>query len=290
MQHAHFSHFSVTDGRPYAAELPSDMLVAIVIPVLNEAHVLEDSVNQLRRRMAELLRCRWRIVIVDNGSTDGTDEIARQVSATHQDVDFLRLDKRGRGRALRYAWMQSSADIVCYMDVDLSTDLTALPQALAALAVDGYHIAIGSRLMRSSQIRRSLKREVISRIYNLLVRAVLHTRFSDAQCGFKVLTRQAAHRLVPQVKDQDWFFDTELLVLAERQGYRIRDIPVTWNEDPDSRVKIFQTAWEDIKGVLRLWKYLGSREFTGGSAFVTDKDLLRATPSTSAAINRPAQS
>ncbi len=239
----------------------AEMVVDIVIPVLNEAHVLAKSLEQLRVRLPELLPCRWRVVIVDNGSSDGTDEIGRRLAAAHSDVLFLRLDQRGRGRALRHAWLQSVSDMVCYMDVDLSTGLDALPKALGALVREGCDIAVGSRLMRESRIRRSLKREVISRVYNVFVKLMLHTKFSDAQCGFKALTRQAVEHLVPQIKDQAWFFDTELLVLAENQGYRIMDIPVTWMEDTDSRVKIISTAWEDIKGVFRLRRHLGSHEF-----------------------------
>jgi glycosyltransferase involved in cell wall biosynthesis len=201
------------------------------------------------------------VVIADNGSTDGTDRVARELAQQHDDVAFVHLDQRGRGRALREAWMQSTAAIVSYMDVDLSTELAALPRAVQALAEEGYDIAIGSRLMRESQTKRSFKRETISRVYNIFVKLVLGTKFSDAQCGFKVLTRQVVDNIVPQIKDQSWFFDTEMLVLAERQGYRIKDLPVKWDEDDDSRVKIIRTAWDDIKGVFRLRRLLWSREF-----------------------------
>ena len=239
----------------------SEVTVDVVIPVLNEAHVLASSVATLRRFLAEQFPYRWRIVIVDNGSTDGTEAVGRKLAAEHTDVAILRLEQRGRGRALRTAWMQSRADVVCYMDVDLSTKLDALVRTMHALRVEGYDIAVGSRLMRRSRTRRSLNREMISRIYNLFVKAVLFTRFSDAQCGFKAVTREVVDRIVPQIKDQSWFFDTELLVLAEKQGYRIKDIPVVWKEDDDSRVKILRTAWEDIKGVFRLRRLLWSRAF-----------------------------
>ena len=226
--------------------------VDVVIPVLNEAHVLEKSVGTVRSYLGENLPYQWRIVIVDNGSSDGTDRVARMLSERLPEVQFVHLLQRGRGRALRHAWMQSRADAVCYMDVDLSTELEALPKALGAVLDGGYDIAVGSRLMKESRTKRSLKREVISRIYNLFVRAALGTHFSDAQCGFKAVSRAVVERVVPQVEDMGWFFDTELLVLAERQGCRIKDIPVEWIEDDDSRVKIARTAWEDIKGVMRL--------------------------------------
>ena len=230
-------------------------IVDVVIPVLNEAHVLEKSVGTVRAFLSENLACGWRIVIVDNGSTDGTDDIGRRLAQESADVQFLHLQQRGRGRALRHAWTQSHADVVCYTDVDLSTELPALPKLVNAILHEGYDVSTGSRLMRESKTVRGFKREFISRSYNLFIKLVLFTSFSDAQCGFKAVSRKAVNELVPQIKDQSWFFDTELLVLAEKQGYRIKDIPVLWIEDDDSRVKIVKTAWEDIKGVLRLrWR------------------------------------
>ncbi len=233
--------------------------VDVVVPVLNEAHVLEKSINRLRLFLETRLRYRWNIVIVDNGSTDGTREVARKLSEEFPQIRFLHLLQRGRGRALRSAWLQSSADIVCYMDVDLSTGLEHLPELLDAIAVEGFDVSTGSRLLRDSRTRRSFRREFISRVYNLMVKMILFTRFSDAQCGFKAVSREVVERIVPQIEDQSWFFDTELLVLAEKQGYRIKDIPVLWIEDDDSRVKIVRTAWDDVKGVFRLAGHLWLR-------------------------------
>ncbi|MEO6444101.1 MAG: dolichyl-phosphate beta-glucosyltransferase [Gemmatimonadaceae bacterium] len=230
----------------------SALVVDVVLPVLNEAHVLARSVETVRHFLGESLPCRWRVVIVDNGSTDGTDRVASELVRLHSDVVFLQLPQRGRGRALRHAWSQSDADVMCYTDVDLSTELAALPKMLHGIIVDGFDVATGSRLLRESRTTRSAKREFVSRCYNLFVKAVLWTSFSDAQCGFKAISRNAMLDLVPDVKDQGWFFDTEILVLAEKRGYRIADIPVQWIEDDDSRVKIMRTAWDDIKGVLRL--------------------------------------
>jgi glycosyltransferase involved in cell wall biosynthesis len=247
--------------------------VDIVIPVLNEAHVLRRSVETVRSFLCANVRYRWQVVIVDNGSTDGTQRVAEQLAAENSEVKFIHLLQRGRGRALRHAWLQSKADIVCYMDVDLSTRLDHLPALLSAIAHEGYDLATGSRLMPGSRTTRSFKREVISRIYNVMVKAVLLTKFSDAQCGFKAVSRRAVESIVPKIEDQTWFFDTELLVLAEKQGYRIKDIPVVWEEDDDSRVKIFQTGWDDIKGVLRVRRQLWNRRLSPAS--VADADRRR---------------
>lgn len=230
----------------------ADCLVDVVIPVLNEARVLAQSVEAVRQYLGAQASWRWRVVIVDNGSTDGTDEVAQALVAKYDDVRFLQLPQRGRGRALRYAWTQSDADIMCYTDVDLSTELAALPVLVHALRFEGYDLGTGSRLLAASRTRRSFKREFISRAYNLIVKVALGTSFSDAQCGFKVVTRGVVRDIVPQIKDESWFFDTELLVLAEKQQYRLKDLAVEWIEDDDSRVKIVKTAWDDLKGIGRL--------------------------------------
>ncbi len=243
---------TVSNARPGPTTDDATCLVDVVIPVLNEARVLARSVEEVRRFLGANVLWRWRVVVVDNGSTDGTDEVARALVAQYDDVRFLQLPQRGRGRALRYAWTQSDADIMCYTDVDLSTELAALPVLVHALRHEGYDLATGSRLLRASRTKRSFKREVISRSYNLIVKLVLGTSFSDAQCGFKVVTREVVRDIVPQIKDESWFFDTELLVLAEKQQYRLKDLAVEWIEDNDSRVKIVKTAWDDLKGIGRL--------------------------------------
>lgn len=231
--------------------------VDVVIPVLNEAHVLAQSVSQVRQFLDENIIYESRVLIVDNGSTDGTDRVGRDLELRHRNVVYLQLAQRGRGRALRHAWNHSKADIVCYTDVDLSTELCALPVLVDAIVHEGYDLGTGSRLLKASRTKRSLKREIISRSYNLLVRTVLRTSFSDAQCGFKVVSRRVINDIVPEIKDESWFFDTELLVLAEKRGYQIKDLAVRWIEDDDSRVKIVSTAWEDIKGIIRLrWKLM----------------------------------
>jgi glycosyltransferase involved in cell wall biosynthesis len=226
--------------------------VDVVIPVYNEEKALPGSIAQLRAFLGERFPYQWRIVIADNASTDRTAEVGAALAAAHPDVVYLRLEQKGRGRALRTAWLASEADILSYMDVDLSTNLNAFPPLIDAIVTRGYDVAIGSRLMPASRTTRSLKREVISRGYNLLIKLLFWHHFSDAQCGFKAITRQAARELVPLVEDQSWFFDTELLLRAEQQGYRIAEVPVEWIEDLDSRVNIVRTAIDDVRGLLRV--------------------------------------
>jgi glycosyltransferase involved in cell wall biosynthesis len=237
----------------------ADFSVDIVIPVMNEVRVLAASVERLLGFLRQEFHCSWRIVIIDNGSADGTQDVATELDRQHPEVKFLHLMQRGRGRALRHAWLQSRADVVCYMDVDLSTRLDYLKELVGCIADEGYDVAVGSRLLPGSKTSRSWTRETISRVYNFFVKAVLFTSFSDAQCGFKAASRKAVEEIVPHVADQSWFFDTELLVLAEKRGYRVKDIPVVWVEDDVSRFKIVKTGLDDIKGVFRLRKQLWGR-------------------------------
>jgi glycosyltransferase involved in cell wall biosynthesis len=225
--------------------------VDIIIPVYNEEQALPRSIRILSDFLKANLSNPWQVVIADNASTDGTRRVAEQMARQYAGVHYLYLPQKGRGRALRTAWLESTADILCYMDVDLSTNLVHLPEVIQAVE-SGYDIAIGSRLSPGSRVTRSLKREVISRAYNLLIRAMFFTSFQDAQCGFKAITRQAARAIIPHVKNNNWFFDTELLIIAAKRGYHIKPIPVGWLDDPTSTVRIVRTAWEDIKGLLRL--------------------------------------
>ncbi len=240
---------------------PAKPLVRLVIPCLNEVAQLEWSVNTCRAYLAKNFPYRWEVFVADNGSKDGTAELAERLSKQFPDVGYFTIPERGRGRALRKAWSECDADIVAYTDVDLSTELVALEKLCRAIHEQGFDIATGSRLLPESDIKRGPKREFISRCYNLLIKAVLFTHFSDAQCGFKAVSRRVVRDVVPMIEDQAWFFDTELLVLGEKQGYRIADVPVKWVDDDDSRVKIVSTAWEDIKGVARVRKFLWSAEF-----------------------------
>jgi glycosyltransferase involved in cell wall biosynthesis len=224
----------------------------VVIPVYNEEETLARSVLRLHHFLSQEFPYSWIITISDNASVDATPEIAAALAADLPNLKVVRLEQRGRGRALRAAWSRSHARVVAYMDADLSTDLRALLPLVAPLLSGHSEIAIGSRLLRSARVHRGFKRELISRSYNCLLHGVLHARFSDAQCGFKAVRADALRDLLPSVQDERWFFDTELLILAQRQGFRIHEVPVDWIDDPGSSVQILATALEDLRGVLRL--------------------------------------
>ncbi len=234
----------------------SDIDVEIVVPVYNEEQNLERSV----RRLHEFLRTEFPlaavITIADNASTDRTWDVAQRLCRSLDGVLAVHLDAKGRGRALNRVWSDSSARVVAYMDVDLSTDLAALLPLVAPLLSGHSDVATGSRLARSARVVRGPKREFISRGYNLLLRTTLRIGVSDAQCGFKAMRSDAARVLLPHVKDTAWFWDTELLVLAERSGMRIAEVPVDWTDDPDSRVDIRTTAVEDLRGIVRVGRAL----------------------------------
>ncbi len=233
--------------------------VEIAIPVHNEERVLEASVLRLHGFLSSSeFPYSWRIVIADNASDDSTPEICRRLAAEIPRVTCTRLAEKGRGRALRRVWSTSDAEVVAYMDVDLSTGLEALAPLVAPLVSGHSDLAIGTRLAHGARVVRGPKRELISRTYNRLLHLSLRTRFSDAQCGFKAARTETVKQLLPLVADQAWFFDTELLAQAERAGMRIHEVPVDWVDDPDSSVAIVRTAVDDLCGIVRL-----SREIYG---------------------------
>jgi glycosyltransferase involved in cell wall biosynthesis len=224
----------------------------IVVPVKNEEHDLAPSVTRLVGYLRDAFPLTARVTIADNGSTDRTWPQARALAARFPEVRAVHLDLPGRGRALHQVWSSSDAEVLAYMDVDLSTDLNALLPLVAPLLSGHSDVAIGTRLGHGARVMRGPKREIISRCYNLLLRITLGVRFSDAQCGFKAIGAAAARQLLPLVEDRGWFFDTELLVLAERAGLRIHEVPVDWIDDADSRVDIVATAHADLRGIARL--------------------------------------
>jgi putative flippase GtrA len=227
-------------------------LVEIVVPVHNEQQVLEASVERLHEYLVSSFPFAFRITIADNASSDGTWLLARRLAERLPDVRAVHVAQKGRGRALRQVWGASDADVVAYMDVDLSTGLEALLPLVAPLLSGHSDLAIGTRLANGAAVVRGPKRELVSRCYNLLLRTAMRARFTDAQCGFKAGRTEVVQALLPVVEDQAWFFDTELLLAAQRSGLRIHEVPVDWVEDTDSRVDVLQTALDDLRGMARV--------------------------------------
>lgn len=228
--------------------------VLIVIPVYNEEKELKQNVLKLKSFLAQEKEFNWYIVIADNASTDQTSALGKSLSQKYPQVLYLRLEEKGRGRAVKKAWRESGADIYVYMDIDLSTDLNHLPSLIKAIE-DGFDIAISSRLLPNSKvIGRTLKREILSRGYNLLIKLLFGTHFSDAQCGFKAVNKRVVKELLPKIQDNEWFFDSELLIMGEKSGYKIYEEPVVWTDNPGSTVRVLKTVTGDLKGLLRLFR------------------------------------
>lgn len=247
------------DLRPTRAEpsvAPVPPVLDLVVPVHNEQAVLAASVGRLHRHLSETFPYPFRITVADNASTDATRAVAARLADQYPQVRLVHLTRKGRGRALREVWLNSGAPVLAYVDVDLSTDLAALSPLLAPLLSGHSDLAIGSRLARGANVVRGPKREFVSRCYNLLLRWGLHAGFTDAQCGFKAIRGDVAGELLPLVEDNTWFFDTELLILAEHAGLRIHEVPVDWYDDPDSRVDVIGTAQDDLRGMIRLRRSL----------------------------------
>jgi len=230
------------------------MNISVVIPVYNEEQQLEWSVNKVLE-VCKKNYDNFEILIADNASKDKTLEIAKRLSKTYKQVKFIHLDQKGRGRILKKAWMMTDADIMCYMDVDLSTDMKHLKE-LTDTIENGYDIAFGSRHEKESELERSFKRDILSRGYVCLLKFFLGVHFSDAQCGFKAISRKVAKELIPKIKDNEWFFDTELLVKGERLGYKLRKVPVKWTEEKGSTVQIRKTIINYLKNMFKLKKEL----------------------------------
>ncbi len=223
----------------------------IVLPVYNEDKALRKSVQTLTNFLHDYGRYKWEIVIADNNSQDHTGDIGRAIESENPIVRYLHIPRKGRGIALRTAWGQSDCDFVSYMDVDLSTSLEALIRAVELLN-KGADIVVGNRLDKNSHVERCLKREFVSRSYNIIIKMAIGTNFHDAHCGFKTGRSEVVQKLLPFIEDNEWFFDTEFLFYGEKLGYKIVEIPVTWKEDMDTKAKILKDANDDLRGLYRL--------------------------------------
>jgi len=222
-----------------------------VLPVYNEEKALRNSLNTLNAFLGDYDKYEWKIVIADNNSQDDTCRIGKELASGNPLIQYIHIPRKGRGIALRTAWEQTDCDFISYMDIDLSTSLDALIRAIDLLN-SGEDIVVGNRLARNSNTTRSLKREIISRSYNLVIKLILGTHFKDSHCGFKTARREVAQDIIPYIEDNEWFFDTEFLFYGEKLGCRIKEIPVNWVEDPDTKAKIFKDAYDDLRGLYRL--------------------------------------
>lgn len=228
--------------------------VEITIPVYNEEKELEKNITTLFNFCDKSLRAYdWHITIADNASTDNTPVIAATLANKNPKILYFRLEQKGRGRAVKRVWSQSKCDYCIYMDLDLSTDLVHLPNILKKLE-KGYDVAIGSRLAKGARVEgRTFLRELTSRVLNFFfIQFFFHTHFTDAQCGFKGVTRNIVENLIPKIKDNEWFFDGELLIVAEKSGYKIYEEPVHWVDNPGSTVRLIATIWGDLMSIKRL--------------------------------------
>ena len=277
-----------THERTAAARQTQILTLEVVVPVYNEQVSLGPCIHRLHAYLSDQLRYPFRITIADNASTDDTLAIAQDLAGLFDEVRVVHLPEKGRGGALKAVWGTSQAQVLAYMDVDLSTDLAALLPLVAPLISGHSDVAIGTRLARGARVTRGPKREFVSRSYNLLLRGTLGARFSDAQCGFKAIRSDAAAQLLPLVEDTGWFFDTELLVLAQRAGLRIHEVPVDWVDDPDSRVDIFATAAADVKGIARLGSALvrGRLPLADVRAALSRNELESQTPGVPVGLTR----
>lgn len=242
-------------ARTHALARPLDL--EVVLPAYNEAEQIGLAVCSVARWLRTNTAWTWRITVADNASTDQTLYIAQHLASSDPSrIRAVHLNQKGRGRALTATWLASEARVVAYMDVDLSTSLDALPALVSPLLAGTADLAIGSRLLPQSHTTRCLKRELISRSYNLLLNAAFGYHVHDAQCGFKAMRTGAAHQILPLVQDTNWFWDTELLVLSHAQNLRILEVPVTWVEDAGTTVNIPQTVRQDLAGIRRMRRQL----------------------------------
>lgn len=258
--------------------------IDVVLPVYNEEKILAASVETLRQFL--YLHCPhdWRVIIADNASTDSTASVAKALVAQFPEVDYRHIPLKGRGRALRQVWLRSDADIVSYMDIDLSTDLSCFMPMINAIICGQADIVSGSRYKKGAKVKRGLKREVLSRGYIGIMKAMFQCHFTDAQCGFKAASRRAVQALVPLIENQGWFFDAELLLLAEHFGFSVAEVPVAWTDDPDSRVKIAQTVAEHFMGLLRM-RLAFATGLTPSPATVTEPATALDSVSSGLALN-----
>lgn len=227
------------------------MKINITVPVFNEEKILNENIRKIFLFCQSNIQDEFKIVIVNNGSTDNTENVAKKICKENKKIEYLFIQKKGRGNAIKTSWRKKDVDIYSYMDIDLSTNLKTFPKMINEIK-EGYDIVIGSRYIKGSKVKRYFSREVFSRLYNHIIKKYFHTKIRDMQCGFKAINKKVVKNLLKKTKDDQWFFDTELLLLAEKEGYKIKEMPVEWNENINTKVKIIKTISDYIINSIKL--------------------------------------
>ena len=227
--------------------------VSVVLPAYNEADKLEGAVTKISQALKET-RYVYEIVIAEDGSTDGTAERAEELTQKFPYIKHIHREKRlGRGTALNNAFKQCNGKVFVYMDLDLATDLKYLKPLIDAITVEDNDFSTGSRMLPESKVERSLSRSISSKTYNFLVRHMLGSNLKDHQCGFKAFKRDPVLALLDDVEATHWFWDTEIMVRAHRQGYKIKEIAVEWKSGRDTKVNLLKDSWDMFQQIMRLW-------------------------------------
>jgi glycosyltransferase involved in cell wall biosynthesis len=227
--------------------------ISVVLPAYNEANSLDNAVPKIMKALEEITPV-YEIIVAEDGSTDGTDKVAASLSKRYPRVKHLHREERlGRGTALNNAFKKASGGILVYMDVDLATNVEQLKSLVSVINDEGYNFATGSRMLPESKVERSGTRNLISKVYNFLVRAMLGSEVRDHQCGFKAFRRESLMQLLDEVAASHWFWDTEILVRASRKGYKIREIPVEWTGKRETKVNLIKDSFNMFLQTTKLW-------------------------------------
>jgi len=237
------------------------MKLNITLPCYNEERILKSNILRVFNFLKENVASDdWQIIIANNQSTDKTGQIGEELEKKFESIKHLEIFQKGKGVAIRESWQRFPADIYIFMDTDLATDLEALPRLIRAVKEEKFNVAIGSRFHPQSKVKRKLVRKIISFSYNLLRKILIGSKITDAPCGFKAVDKKIIQNILPQVKDEQWFFDSELVILAEKGGYKIKEIPIKWEDirekEDKSKVNTISLSLDYFKKLIKLKKRL----------------------------------
>lgn len=238
------------------------MKIVIAVPAYNEGKIIEANILKLAEFAGQKIKDEWVVVVADNASLDNTAEIVKRMALKFLPIKYLFVPEKGKGHAIKAAWESELADIYIFMDADLSTDISALPELIEKIKA-GNDLAVGSRYLADSKVTRSIWRIIFSRFYFFILKMLIGLKSSDAPCGFKAINSKTKDIILPQVENLEWFFDSELLILSEKNNFLISEVPVVWRDiresNDKSRVNPFVVGWDYLKEVIRLKKSIKSK-------------------------------